>query len=192
MTHLAIWEGPGPEAAEETTWGDHVTDAEYRTPAGPDSARAGVDSLLISGMQAGGMRSDPVPVPVAVHAVDAISRAGVQSLLSLRPEVRLAGPAAPGVVHVVIVDSADELALARVRRLGRRTWVPRAGIGVGPVVVVPQLPERDIRAISECGVSAIVLRHEATGGHLARVIQAVARGDHTEAMRFGSEPCRVR
>ena len=29
MTHLAIWEGPGPDAGEETTWGEHVTDGEY-------------------------------------------------------------------------------------------------------------------------------------------------------------------
>ena len=29
MTHLAIWESPGPDAGEETTWGEHVTDEEY-------------------------------------------------------------------------------------------------------------------------------------------------------------------
>jgi hypothetical protein len=32
MTHLAIWEGRGAEAGEETTWGEHVTDDEYRDP----------------------------------------------------------------------------------------------------------------------------------------------------------------
>lgn len=30
MTHLAIWEAP-VDAGQETTWGDHVTDAEYFT-----------------------------------------------------------------------------------------------------------------------------------------------------------------
>ena len=29
--HLASWEGPGPgpDAGDETTWGEHVTDEEY-------------------------------------------------------------------------------------------------------------------------------------------------------------------
>lgn len=30
MTHLAMWEGPGPDQdTPETTWGEHVTDSEY-------------------------------------------------------------------------------------------------------------------------------------------------------------------
>lgn len=29
MVHLAIWEAPA-DGGEETTWGEHVTDAEYR------------------------------------------------------------------------------------------------------------------------------------------------------------------
>lgn len=30
MVHLAIWEAPAPDSGTpETTWGDHVTDAEY-------------------------------------------------------------------------------------------------------------------------------------------------------------------
>lgn len=31
MTHLAIRESAGPDAGEETTWGEHVTDEEYGT-----------------------------------------------------------------------------------------------------------------------------------------------------------------
>jgi len=30
MTHLAIWEGTGDADTPETTWGEHVTDQEYR------------------------------------------------------------------------------------------------------------------------------------------------------------------
>lgn len=31
MIHLAMWEAPAPgSGAPETTWGDHVTDDEYR------------------------------------------------------------------------------------------------------------------------------------------------------------------
>jgi quercetin dioxygenase-like cupin family protein len=34
MTHLAMWEGPDPaERVAETTWGQHVTDAEYAKAA---------------------------------------------------------------------------------------------------------------------------------------------------------------
>ncbi len=34
MTHLAMWEAPDPAAGlAETTWGDHVTDAEYDAAA---------------------------------------------------------------------------------------------------------------------------------------------------------------
>ncbi|GAA1585182.1 cupin domain-containing protein [Kribbella hippodromi] len=29
MTHLAIWDGTGDPDVPETTWGEHVTDAEY-------------------------------------------------------------------------------------------------------------------------------------------------------------------
>ncbi|MET9487479.1 cupin domain-containing protein [Nocardia sp. NPDC006630] len=30
MTHLAIWDGTGDPQTPETTWGEHVTDDEYR------------------------------------------------------------------------------------------------------------------------------------------------------------------
>jgi len=29
ITHLAIWEAPLGPRAQETEWGEHVTDAEY-------------------------------------------------------------------------------------------------------------------------------------------------------------------
>jgi quercetin dioxygenase-like cupin family protein len=33
MIHLAMWEAPAPESDQpETTWGEHVTDAEYHAP----------------------------------------------------------------------------------------------------------------------------------------------------------------
>jgi quercetin dioxygenase-like cupin family protein len=31
MIHLAMWEAPPPGSEPETTWGEHVTDAEYLT-----------------------------------------------------------------------------------------------------------------------------------------------------------------
>ncbi|WP_026925203.1 (R)-mandelonitrile lyase [Glycomyces arizonensis] len=34
MTHLAMWESPGPDAGPETTWGDKVTDETYRAAHG--------------------------------------------------------------------------------------------------------------------------------------------------------------
>jgi quercetin dioxygenase-like cupin family protein len=37
MTHLALWESPGPDAEQpETEWGDPVTDVEYRVQPGND------------------------------------------------------------------------------------------------------------------------------------------------------------
>lgn len=30
MTHLAIWDGTGDPDVPETTWGDHLTDADYQ------------------------------------------------------------------------------------------------------------------------------------------------------------------
>ncbi|WP_153392623.1 (R)-mandelonitrile lyase [Ornithinicoccus halotolerans] len=36
MTHLAMWESPGPDAGvPETEWGEHVTDEEYRADPQP-------------------------------------------------------------------------------------------------------------------------------------------------------------
>jgi len=32
MTHLALWEYPGPDGAPENTWLEHVTDDEYNRP----------------------------------------------------------------------------------------------------------------------------------------------------------------
>ncbi len=29
MSHLAMWEGPGPDGGPESEWGEHVTDEEY-------------------------------------------------------------------------------------------------------------------------------------------------------------------
>jgi hypothetical protein len=32
MTHLAVWENPGPDGASENRWLERVTDAEYNGP----------------------------------------------------------------------------------------------------------------------------------------------------------------
>jgi quercetin dioxygenase-like cupin family protein len=34
MTHLGMWESPGPDGGVETEWGEHVTDEEYNSPRG--------------------------------------------------------------------------------------------------------------------------------------------------------------
>jgi quercetin dioxygenase-like cupin family protein len=36
MTHLAMWESPGPDQGPETEWGDLVTDEEYGAGPGRD------------------------------------------------------------------------------------------------------------------------------------------------------------
>jgi quercetin dioxygenase-like cupin family protein len=36
MTHLALWEGPAPDAGvAESEWGEHVTDSEYAAAVSP-------------------------------------------------------------------------------------------------------------------------------------------------------------
>ena len=32
MSHLGLWENPGPDGAPENTWLEHVTEADYRGP----------------------------------------------------------------------------------------------------------------------------------------------------------------
>ncbi|MFF8593096.1 LuxR C-terminal-related transcriptional regulator [Streptomyces sp. NPDC015220] len=111
-------------------------------------------------------------VPVAVHATDPILREGVLSQLRRYPEVDLreeAG-AGPGTVALLVDDALDEAALARLRRLVR-------GEGARAVLVVSSLREAGLLDVIECGVGAIVWRHEATAHRLVQAVLAAARGD---------------
>ncbi|MEU8870166.1 response regulator transcription factor [Streptomyces javensis] len=110
-------------------------------------------------------------IPVVVHARDPISREGTISQLRRHPEVSLvdeAGPHDDGVV-VLIADSLDQTLLSQLRGLVR-------GEGRHPVLVISQVREAALLDIVECGVDAVVWRHEATSCRLLRAVTAAFHG----------------
>ncbi|MFF4489014.1 LuxR C-terminal-related transcriptional regulator [Streptomyces sp. NPDC001544] len=111
-------------------------------------------------------------IPVAVHAPDPILREGVLGQLRRYPEVELREESAsgPGTVALLVDDVLDETALTRLRRLVRSE-------GSRAVLVVRSLREAELLDVIECGVGAIVWRHEATATRLVQAVLAAARGD---------------
>ncbi|AXQ53880.1 helix-turn-helix transcriptional regulator [Streptomyces koyangensis] len=110
------------------------------------------------------------PVPVAVVAADPISREGAVSQLRRQPEVELREESAPGTVALVVESALDENAVGRLRRIVR-------GEGARAALVVGTLQERELLDVVECGVGAIVWRHEATARRLVSAVLAASRGD---------------
>ncbi|MFF3938462.1 helix-turn-helix transcriptional regulator [Streptomyces phaeofaciens] len=111
-------------------------------------------------------------IPVSVQAPDPISREGAVSQLRGRPEIefREDPSAAPGTVALLIEDTLDEAALARLRRISR-------GEGTCAVLVVGTIRETELLDVIECGVGAIVWRREATAHRLVQAVLAASRGD---------------
>ncbi|WP_079661035.1 helix-turn-helix transcriptional regulator [Streptomyces sp. 3214.6] len=111
-------------------------------------------------------------VPVAVQAPDPLSREGAVSQLRVRPEVEVREelPAAAGTVVLLIEDTLDEAALARLRRIVRSE-------GARAVLVVGTIRETELLDVIECGVGAIVWRREATAHRLVQAVLAAHRGD---------------
>ncbi|WP_037910892.1 helix-turn-helix transcriptional regulator [Actinacidiphila yeochonensis] len=117
--------------------------------------------------------ADPADrIRVAVHAQDPISREGAHSQLRRCPEIDLreVADSGPGMVAVLVEDVLDQAALTRLRRLVRSE-------GARAVLVVRALREAELLDVIECGVGAIVWRHEATATRLAQAVLAAARGD---------------
>ncbi|WP_346776816.1 response regulator transcription factor [Streptomyces sp. HNM0574] len=115
----------------------------------------------------------PARVPVVVHSEDPISRAGTVSQLRLHPEIDLRDvteSAVPGTVAVLIGETPDESTLTSLRRLVR-------GEGAHAVLVVRNLREAELLEVIECGVGAVVWRHEATEQRLLQAVLAAAQGD---------------
>jgi DNA-binding NarL/FixJ family response regulator len=109
---------------------------------------------------------------VAVQAPDPLSREGAVSQLRVRPEVEIREelPAVAGTVVLLIEDTLDEAALARLRRIVRSE-------GVRAVLVVGTIRETELLDVIECGVGAIVWRREATAHRLVQAVLAAHRGD---------------
>jgi DNA-binding NarL/FixJ family response regulator len=109
-------------------------------------------------------------VPVIVHAPDPISREGVLSQLRRHPEIDLRTESGPGTVALLVDDSLDEADLTRLRRIVRSE-------GARAVLVVGGIREAELLDVIECGVGAIVWRHEATAHRLVQAVLSAARGD---------------
>jgi DNA-binding NarL/FixJ family response regulator len=111
-------------------------------------------------------------IPVVVHAPDPISREGTISQLRQHPVVYLVDEAEAqeqGVV-VLLAESPDPTALAWLRRLVRND-------GLQAVLVVSVIREAELLDVFECGVGAIVWRHEATPQRLLQAVLAAHRGE---------------
>ncbi|MFK0256223.1 LuxR C-terminal-related transcriptional regulator [Streptomyces sp. NPDC090445] len=109
-------------------------------------------------------------VPVTVSATDPISREGAVSQLRRHPEIELCEESGPGTVALLVEDALDEAALARLRRIVRSE-------GARAVLVVGAMRESELLDVVECGVGAIVWRHEATAERLVQAVLAASRGD---------------
>ncbi|MGV9283087.1 helix-turn-helix transcriptional regulator [Streptomyces sp. NPDC003730] len=109
-------------------------------------------------------------VPVAVSAPDPISREGAVSQLRRHPEIDLREESGPGTVALLIEDALDDGALTRLRRIVRSE-------GSRAVLVVGAIRESELLDVVECGVGAIVWRHEATAHRLVQAVLAASRGD---------------
>ncbi|MER7057310.1 LuxR C-terminal-related transcriptional regulator [Streptomyces sp. NPDC000351] len=109
-------------------------------------------------------------VPVAVSAPDPISREGAVSQLRRHPEIDLREDSGPGTVALLVEDALDEAALTRLRRIVRSE-------GARAVLVIGTIRESELLDVVECGVGAIVWRHEATAHRLVQAVLAASRGD---------------
>ncbi|MFF6784373.1 LuxR C-terminal-related transcriptional regulator [Streptomyces sp. NPDC012510] len=111
-------------------------------------------------------------IPVVVHTPDPLSRAGVVSQLRGHPVIDLRDDpeVRQGTVAVLVGETPDESLLATVRRLVRSE-------GARAVLVVSLIRETELLDVIECGVGAIVWRHEATALRLSQAVLAASRGD---------------
>lgn len=109
---------------------------------------------------------------MAVYAADPISREGALSQLRRHPEIELRELSAsgPDTVVLLISDTLDAAALTRLRRVVRSE-------GARAVLVVGDLREAELLDVVECGIGAIVWRHEATEHRLVQAVFAAARGE---------------
>jgi DNA-binding NarL/FixJ family response regulator len=109
---------------------------------------------------------------VAVHASDPITREGAASQLRQHPviDLREETETGPDTVALLISETLDEAALSRLRRLVRSE-------GARAVLVVSMIRETELLDVIECGVGAIVWRHEATAHRLVQAVVAASRGD---------------
>ncbi|WP_030985169.1 helix-turn-helix transcriptional regulator [Streptomyces sp. NRRL S-1813] len=122
-------------------------------------------------MHATDHQSEP-RISVVVRAPDPISLAGVTSQLSQQRGVRVVegGGEFRAPVAVVVTATMDDSTIAQLRRLVRID-------GARVVLVADQIREAELLAVIECGVGAILWRHQATPRRLYRAVLAASRGE---------------
>jgi DNA-binding NarL/FixJ family response regulator len=110
-------------------------------------------------------------IRVMIHSDDPIVRSGVVGLLRQRPELTLLedGDQPGNAVLVLCVDSLDEAALAVMRRLWRNNPIQT-------VLMAGEIREAELFDALECGVTAVVRRHEASPERVVHAIQMAHRG----------------
>ncbi|KDN82351.1 helix-turn-helix transcriptional regulator [Kitasatospora cheerisanensis] len=110
-------------------------------------------------------------IPVAVHSLDPLSRAGVVSFLRQCPEVSLVDENHQGGtgVALLVADAFDETALAGLSRLVRteRTRV---------VLVLDRIQEPELLNVVSLGVTTILWRREVTRDRLRQAVLTADRG----------------
>ena len=117
-----------------------------------------------------------VPVEVAVHSSDPVSRLGAISMLADDARLRVlddadrmrAGIAV--VVEKVVGDSALSW-MREVRGGAIAEAAPRC------VLVADSIHALSVLTAVECGIAAVLPRHELDGGRLVRTVLSVSRGD---------------
>lgn len=87
-------------------------------------------------------------------------------------------------VAVVVTATMDDATIAQLRRLVRID-------GARVVLVADQIREAELLAVIECGVGAILWRHQATPMRLYRAVLAASRGRATY-LRICSPGCSNR
>ncbi|WP_329143769.1 response regulator transcription factor [Streptomyces sp. NBC_01456] len=117
------------------------------------------------------VQTEPL-IRVVVRAPDPISLAGVTSQLSRHRGVRLteSGDDRPAAVAVVVAATRDDSVIPQLRQLVR---IDRTRV----VLVADRIREAELLAVIECGVGAILWRHEATPRRLYQAVQAAYRGE---------------
>lgn len=110
-------------------------------------------------------------IRVIIHSDDPVVRCGVVGLLRQRPELTLTedGDQPGDAVLVLCVDSLDEAALTVMRKLWRNNPVQT-------VLMVGQIREAEFFDALECGVTAVVRRHESSPERVVHAIQMAYRG----------------
>ncbi|MFI5494456.1 LuxR C-terminal-related transcriptional regulator [Actinoplanes sp. NPDC051859] len=110
-------------------------------------------------------------VTVALQAMDAVSQAGLASLLQSRPQIVLL-PTAERAAAKVLVVAADRLTTEVVATLRRSA----AEIGVPVVLVTNEINETELLTVVECRVVAVLPRAAVTPERLAHSVLAAAAG----------------